>query len=111
MTNPHSAVKVEYYKAFGASSAEQLASFRAWLHVHPESEWTRAEVDRYTGLTLFRERAGSGKILAVRFSEAPCGFRGAGPQAAVQMLLEAGFDTKENIEARIFQRAACLFYK
>ena len=111
MTNPRNAVKVEHYKAFGVTPTEQLESFRQLLQTHPERDWTRAEVDRHAGLTLFRERAGSGKVLAVRFSTALCGYEGTGPRAAVQMLLEAGFDTKECIEERIFRKTSCLFHK
>lgn len=108
---PDSKGDIEWYKAFGGSPKEQLASFRKIMRLNPDYEWVAAEVSRDDGLVLHRRTVnGSGKRIAVRFSLLLCGYDdGIGPQHAVKALTEAGFGPYEDVKRQVYSQQQCFF--
>ncbi|HMS93319.1 MAG TPA: hypothetical protein PKD28_02910 [Candidatus Saccharibacteria bacterium] len=86
-------------------SAHSVELYHQWMQEHPNHTWTRAEVDRFSGLTLLSDEGG------LHFAHALCGYSGQGPHATVEILVEAGFGPREHLEAAVFNQMTAGFTK
>lgn len=97
------------HESGGLSSAHDVEIFRAWKKTLPGYAWSRAEVDRTDGLTLFDYEYGL--TTSLHLPQAICGFNGEGPQATVTILQEAGFGDFEELSPIVFNNTKASFTK
>ena len=92
----------QIHEAGGVCSALDINIFRAWQRTLPGHKWTRAEVDRYDGLTLYDDSGAY--CVGLHFAHSLCGYGGEGPHATVTILHEAGFGSRKMLEDLVFNR-------
>ena len=92
--------KLTVHEAGGLSSPHDYELYLAWKKSFPGYVWTIAEVDRDNGLTLYCEQAGY--TIGLHFANANCGYSGTGPRVTVDILVDARFGGREDLERTVF---------
>jgi hypothetical protein len=95
------------HESGGLSSAHDIEIFRAWKKALPGYTWSRAEVDRNDGLTLFDDSFGT--VCSLHFPNANCGYGGEGPHATVTILQEAAFGDFDTLSPIVFNNMKTSF--